>query len=164
MSPEENKAIVLHLLDEIFTKGNTAAFRDLGTPSVTFHLAGYPDSFRGPDALQEWATTYLAAFDVQHTIDDVAAEGDMVMVRWTMRSTHKGEYLGIPPTGRQVTFTVLQWFRLVDGKSAEVWNMFDTLSVMQQLGVFPRDRPPRALMWLIVRLQPPGHKRGEKQA
>jgi steroid delta-isomerase-like uncharacterized protein len=164
MSPDENQDIVLHLLHEVFTRGNTAALREFGTPNVTLHLAGYPDSFRGPDALQKWATTYLAAFEVQHIIDDVAADRDMVMVRWTMHSTQKGEYLGIPPTGRQVTFTALEWFRLENGKVAEVWSMFDTLSVMQQLGVFPKGRPPRALMWLIVRLQRLDRKRGEKQA
>jgi hypothetical protein len=118
MTPEESKDIVLHLLHKVFTQGNTAAFRAFGTPNVTLHLAGYPDSFRGPDALQKWATTYLAAFEVQHIIDDVAAD----------------------------------------------WSMFDTLSVMQQLGVFPKGRPPRALMWLIVRLQRLDRKRGEKPA
>ena len=91
MSPEENKAAVLNLLDEVFARRNPGAFLEYLAPNVAFHISGYPEPFRGPEAVREWATMYLAAFDAQLTIGDVVAEGDPVMLRWTVNATHKGE-------------------------------------------------------------------------
>jgi predicted ester cyclase len=152
MSPEENKAIVLHLLDEVFTRKNPDAFLEYLAPNAVFHLSSYP-TFHGPEAVAKWATTYLAAIDARVTVDDMVAEGDIVMLRWTTNAIHKGEYVGIPATGRPVSFTELALMRFAGDKAEEVWIVLDTLDVMQQLGLFPKGHPPRALMWLVVRLQ-----------
>ena len=65
------------------------------------------------------------------------AEGDKVLVRLTTRATHQGELLGIPPTGKAVTITVMGLFHVADGKIGEQWVARDDLGMMQQLGVIP---------------------------
>lgn len=154
MSAEENKAKVLRLLDEVFSKRNTEAFRQVTAPDVVFHMAGYPEPFRGAEAVHQWATRYLLAFDdVQLTVEKAVAEGDTVAVRWRIEETHRGDYADIPATGRRLTFTALDMIRFREGKVQEIWMLFDTVDVMKQLGFFPRGRPPRALLSLILRLQ-----------
>jgi len=152
-TPEANKAIVLGLLDEFFNKRNPVVFDELGWPACVLHLAGYPEPFRGREAVKEWALSYLDGWDSRLEVEEAIAVGDTVAVRWTLHATHKGEYIGMPATGRSVTFTALEWFRLVDGKCVEVWNAFDTLRVVQQIGMLPKGTPPRALCRIIIWLQ-----------
>jgi len=158
MSPEENKAAVLNLLDQVFGNANPDAFLEGLTPDVVLHLPGYDEPFRGAQAVRDWAASYFAGFDSRITIESAVAEGENVMVRWINHAVHKGDYQGIPPTGRPVTFTEIAQMRVVDGKGQEVWIVFDTLDIMQQLGVFPRTKPPRALMKLIIALQRLGRR------
>jgi predicted ester cyclase len=81
----------------------------------------------------------IAAFpEPQATIEDQIAEGDKVMTRFTARCTHRGEFMGIAPTGKHVTFTGLFVSRFEEGKIAETWMYVDTLSLFQQLGAFPQ--------------------------
>jgi len=79
-----------------------------------------------------------AAFpDKRYTIHDLIAEGDKVVTRWTFRATHKGEYMGIPATNKQVAFTGVYITRFADGKQAEWWLEADFVSLMQHLGAIP---------------------------
>jgi steroid delta-isomerase-like uncharacterized protein len=71
------------------------------------------------------------------SIDEMLAEGDRVMVRWTSRGTHQAEYNGLPATHKQVTYSGINIFRLANGKIAEVWDISDRLWLWQQLGVLP---------------------------
>lgn len=71
------------------------------------------------------------------TVDDMLAEADRVMVRWTFYGTHQGEFAGLPATQRQVRYTGVNIFRLADGKIVEIWDLLDSLSLWQQLGVLP---------------------------
>ena len=81
---------------------------------------------------------YLSAFpDLHITVEDMIAEGDKIVARLTMRGTHQGAFLGIPPTGKQVTGTAIDINRITGGKSVEHWNNSDTLGLLQQLGVVP---------------------------
>jgi steroid delta-isomerase-like uncharacterized protein len=74
------------------------------------------------------------------TIEEMIAEGDRVVVRWTSHGVHKGETHGLPPTGRRVTNSGVNIFRIADGKIAEVWDIWDRLWLWQQLGVLPELR------------------------
>ena len=77
---------------------------------------------------------------IQHyrdTVDDLVAEGDKVVVRWTFRGTHPGEFQGVPPTGKQVTIIGISIFRIVGNKVVEDWTIIDLLGLLQQLGVIP---------------------------
>ena len=81
---------------------------------------------------------YRIAFpDVHFTIDDLIAEGERVVIRWTVTGTHKGELQGIAPTGKHVTVTGMVMSRFVKGKVEEDWINFDALGLLQQLGVVP---------------------------
>jgi predicted ester cyclase len=81
---------------------------------------------------------YLTAFpDLHLTIEDLIAEGDKVVDRQTARGTHQGTFMGIPPTGKQITVTAMNISRIVGGKIVEHWVELDTLGMLQQLGVVP---------------------------
>jgi steroid delta-isomerase-like uncharacterized protein len=153
MPPVENRAAVLRLLDEVFAKGNTAAFLEMLAPNVVFHLAGYPEPFRGNQEVKRWGDEYLAAFDVHLSVEGIVAEAEDVVARWTIAATHKAEYAGIPRTGRRVAFTSVEWFHFQNGKAVEIWNEFDALDLVQQLGALPRGRPPKALLRLLIGLR-----------
>jgi predicted ester cyclase len=75
--------------------------------------------------------------DARFTLDDVIAEGDRVVDRWTMEATHAGSLGGMPPTGRHVRLSGMDILRIADGQIAEVWHIEDTLGMMQQLGAIP---------------------------
>lgn len=75
--------------------------------------------------------------DAQFTIDDEIAEGDKVVNHWTFCGTHQGEFAGIPSTGKAVTMTGMGIVRIADGKVAEIWDEFDALGLLRQLGVIP---------------------------
>ena len=80
----------------------------------------------------------LAAFpDISFTVEDMIAEGDKVVTRWTMNATHKGQFGGIPPTGKRVSITGVDISRIVTGKFVESWMYSDRVGLMQQLGVMP---------------------------
>ena len=79
---------------------------------------------------------YHDAFpDIGYSVDDLFADGDRVAVRVTLRGTHKGEFLGIPPTGKQLNVSGIGIYRIADGKIAEVWGLRDHIGTMPQLGV-----------------------------
>ena len=138
---EENKALVRRFLDELHNKGNYDIVDELLAP-------GYPGQGTGgsavggggasPEAVKEGARTRSAAFpDIQWTIDDQISEGDKVVTRFTMRGTHKGEYLGIAPTNKEIVTTGIFIHRVENGKLVDRWTGFDALGMMQQLGAIP---------------------------
>lgn len=153
MSAEANKAAALALVTEVFGNQNPDAFLEGLAPDVVLYMPGYPEPFRGSQAVRDWAASYFAGFDSRITIETAVAEGENVMIRWTNHAIHCGEYQGLPPTGRRVIFTEIAHMRVVNGKGQEVWIVFDTLHIMQQLGVFPKALPPRPVLRLVVGLQ-----------
>lgn len=75
--------------------------------------------------------------DWHFTVDELIGENDRVMVRWTFYGTHQGELSGLPPTNRQVVYSGINIFRIVEGKIAEIWDISDRLWMWQQLGLLP---------------------------
>ncbi|MGA8545269.1 MAG: ester cyclase [Mycobacterium sp.] len=95
-----------------------------------------PLDVTGAEALKHVWAVLLAAFpDLHLTVEDMIAEGDKVVVRNTVTGTHRGEYMGLPPTGKSVTYNEIFIFRFVNGRIAETWGVVDVLSQMKQLGV-----------------------------
>ena len=119
MSASENKALIRRYFEEALNQKNLALL----------------DELVSDENLKQLVTSKLGiAFpDLHRTVDDVVAEGDKVVARQTMRGTHTGKYLGIPPTGRKVTFTAIGIYRIKDGKIAEAWISRDDLSILQQI-------------------------------
>ena len=92
----------------------------------------------GAQALKGVWTMLLRAFpDLHLTVEDLIAEGDKVVGRTTVTGTHHGEYMGVPPTGKSVTYNEIFIFRFVNGRIAETWGVVDVASQMKQLGVIP---------------------------
>jgi steroid delta-isomerase-like uncharacterized protein len=133
---ENNKAIVRRLVEEVWNKGNLLLVDELFTPNYEHHDASTPDFGRGPESEKKRVTLYRTAFpDVRLTIEDIIAEGEIVMTRWSCRGTHKGDLSGIAPTGKQFTISGITVGRLTNGKIAESYVSWDALGLMQQLGV-----------------------------
>jgi predicted ester cyclase len=90
------------------------------------------------EAWRQFSGSFAEAFpDIRLTIQDIFSEGDMVAARVAFRGTHRGEFQGIPPTGKEVAFTSIEVNRVVDGKVEEHWVELDLLGLMQQLGAIP---------------------------
>ena len=101
------------------------------------HIPGIPD-INGPEGYKQFVTMFLTAFpDHKFTIEDQIAEGDKEVIRWTSTDTHKGEFMGIPPTGVQVTMTGINIVCIAGDKIVEFWVNTDFLGLFQQLGVIP---------------------------
>lgn len=134
---EENKAIARRSFDEVWNQGNLAAIDEIYAPDVVNHTLppGLPPGVEGGKA---FTGMYLSAFpDTKMTIELQIAEGDKVVTRWKAQGTHKGELMGIPATGKQVTVTGIVIDRIVGGRIVESWGEFDQMGMMQQLGVVP---------------------------
>jgi len=124
-------------MEEVWHKGNMIFVdENFATDYVDHHpaLAGLPQR----EGFKQLVTMNRTAFpDLHFTLEDLVAENDKVVARWTARGTHKGPLRGIAPTGKQVTVTGITIFRITGGKVAERWFNEDTLGMMQQLGVIP---------------------------
>lgn len=137
---EENKAIVQRLLEEVFNQHNLAVIDELVSPDYQYHDLDPGHSLHGPAAYRRLAASILAAFpDLHLTIEDLIAEGDRVVARWSARGTHRGPLLGIAPTGREVAYTGIGIRRIANGKITEHWENLDTLGLLQQLGAIPSE-------------------------
>jgi steroid delta-isomerase-like uncharacterized protein len=136
MTVEENKALDRRMV-EAWDKGNMAVMDELLAPNFVHHSAP-PGVTPDREGFKQFASMLHTAFpDFRFTVEDVVAEGDKVATRATCRGTHKGEYMGIAPTGKQVTWTLIFIRRFKGGKIAEQWTESDSLGTMQQLGVVP---------------------------
>jgi steroid delta-isomerase-like uncharacterized protein len=135
MSTEENKALIRRGYDAL-NERNWAAFDALCAPDIVFHNAS--TTIRGLEPYKQFISMYFTAFpDLHLTIEDIIAEGDNVVVRQTFQGTHKGDLMGIAPTGKQATATGISIFRVTNGKAVEQRANYDDLGLMQQLGVIP---------------------------
>ena len=135
MSPEENKAMVRRFVDEAQSQGNIGVVDEFLADSFVDHSA-LPGFSPNRDGVKQLFAMFRTAFpDFRAVIHDQIAEGDKVVTRKTFHGTHQGEFLGIPPTGKQVTIEVIDILRVADGKITDHWNVVDQLGLMQQLGV-----------------------------
>jgi steroid delta-isomerase-like uncharacterized protein len=137
MSTEDNKALLRRAWDEVYGQKRLDSIEEFVLDDVIAHE---PDGdVRGVDEFRRYLATYLMAFpDTSVTVEDVIAEGDKVVSRYTVRGTHKGatEEYG-PPTGRQMAIEGITIYYFRGGKLAEMWDRYDNLGVMQQLGSGP---------------------------
>jgi steroid delta-isomerase-like uncharacterized protein len=138
MSTEENKTLVRRNIEEVFNQGNLAVVDETIASTYTHHDPANPWVPPGPEGQKELARTYRTAFpDLHFTIEDQIAAGDRVVTRWTGRGTHRGALLGIAPTGKQFTVLGITITRMAAGKIVEAWVNYDSLGLLQQLGVIP---------------------------
>ena len=130
--------MVRRLFDELWNKGNLPVADELIAPTYTHHDASTPDVGRGPESEKKRVTLYRTAFaDMRLTIEDLIAEGETVVARWTCGGAHKGDLNGIAPTEKQIAISGVSVVRFTGGKMVEGWINWDALGLMQQLGVVP---------------------------
>jgi steroid delta-isomerase-like uncharacterized protein len=139
MSVEDNKAAVRRFYQEVINGRNPDALDELLVPDGVDHTFGNQST---QQAKGFFAMVYQAFPDLHAEVHDVIAEGDLVAVRSTYTSTHQGEFLGIPATGKQTTTNGVEYFRMQDGKQVEHWGGPDTFSFLVQLGVMPGPGAP----------------------
>lgn len=130
---EQNKAAIRRWIDEAINQGNQAVLDELLAPDYVYHGPGM--ELRGPEALKQLIVQFRSAFpDLHIAIDDLVAEGEKVVTRCTATGTHKGEFMGIAPTGKRMTLPIIVITRFEAGKAVEDWEVYDGLGLMQQLG------------------------------
>src|ERR687898_2427945 len=126
MSAEENKAVVRREQAELWNHtGDLDAAEELFAADQA-------------EAAKQGAADFRRGFpEVISTIEDLIAEGDKVVARWRSRATHQGDYMGLAPSGKEVEFTGISFYRIEEGKIAESWTVEDQFGLMRQIGAIP---------------------------
>jgi len=136
MSIEGNKKIVRRFFDVGPSEGDLSAANELLAPNFTLHVP-LPCS-PGIQGINDVISACRAAFEgLNVTIEDIVAEGDKVAARFTARGIHKGVFMGLPPTGKPITMTGIEIFRIENDMIAELWGEANLIGLMQQLGILP---------------------------
>ena len=134
---EQYKTAARNLIEKGFNQKDGSAFDAYFSTNLKDHALppGIPEGFEGR---KMFYSAMLAAFPDMHAgVEDVFAEGDKLVTRWSVRGTHQGEMMGIPPTGKQISVGGIAIDRFENGQSVEHWEVFDQMGLMQQLGVIP---------------------------
>jgi predicted ester cyclase len=137
MSIEHNKQIAQALFDEVYSQGQMDRIDDLIAPDYRSYnpLPGQPPGRAG---FKYAISQVRAAFpDHQVVVEELVAEGDKVVARLRAGGTHRGEFFGLAPTGKQATWMLLIMLRIVDGRVTDNWNQWDVLGLLRQLGAWP---------------------------
>src|SRR5947199_5543914 len=140
MGVEENKSVSRRLVDDIPNLGNVALTEELVTEKFALHFPNL-SPIEGGEEFNEIPTAVRTAFpDLVETIEELVAEGDLVVERFTLRGTHLGDFMGVPPTGKPVSWTAMAVYRLEDGRIAECWVEANLLSLALQTGAISAAR------------------------
>ena len=135
---EQNKLVSRRLIEEGLSAGRHEVIDELVAPTFVNHDPSATGDMVGRDGLRQLIDMYRTAFpDLRVSLEEQLAERDLVATRWSARGTHHGPILGIEPTAKQSTVTGITIDRIEDGKIVESWNNWDTLGMLQQLGVMP---------------------------
>src|SRR5215472_6561519 len=136
MSSEENKAIARRWSEDLWSKGELAVADEIVAPTYVRHDPGDPFAVEGSEGVKRLVGGARALMpDLHITIEDVIAERDQVVSRYTVTGTVTGEFMGRAFTGKQTRVSAIQIFCVVDGKIVESWANRDDLGIMQQLGL-----------------------------
>jgi steroid delta-isomerase-like uncharacterized protein len=137
MSTEINQRVVRRYYEEILNQGHIEVLEDIAVPDY-IENDPLPGQTTGLAGLKQRVEMLRGALNPHFTIEDLVAEGDRVVVRWTQRGEQVRGFLGLPPTGKPFTIAGIDIHRLRDGRMAEHWHVVDQLSLLQQLGVIPQ--------------------------
>lgn len=129
MTIDQNKALVRRWYDEALNRRDLSVADDVIAEDLVFNGRAI-----GREGLKQAAIRVRSIFpDASVTIEDVVAEGDRVVTRWTARATHQGEFQGIPATGKPITMRGIHVDRVANGMIAERWEEVDLFGVLQQI-------------------------------
>jgi steroid delta-isomerase-like uncharacterized protein len=138
MSVDQNKEIVRRYSEQFWGSGDEAVADELFAEAIVDHSPAIPDQPPGREGEKRALAVFRSAFpDLRVTTEDIIAEGDKVVLRWTARGTHRGELPGLPATGQEATLKGIDILRLAEGRIVERWAEYDNLGLLQQLGAVP---------------------------
>ena len=134
--PTDNRQIAQRFMEECWNQGKLDMVRELVSSRCTYHDPVFPSLTSGADNLKRHIESCKNGFpDLKFTIDDTIAERNEVVIHWTARGAHKGQFLGMAPTNRKATVSGTSIFRIDGGKIVEQWADWNLLSLLEQLGV-----------------------------
>jgi steroid delta-isomerase-like uncharacterized protein len=130
---EQNKAQIRRVFEEVYNRGDLSVVDEVAARDLVIHASS--QDIRGREGAKKYVAALRAGFpDLQFTIEDQIAEGDMVVTRWSARGTHSGTFQRVPATERDVRLTGTDIDRMIGGKVVECWAYLDELGLMRQLG------------------------------
>lgn len=136
MSTDDAAALVHRVFEEGVNQKNLAVFEEVLAP--TYVNYNFPAPAPGPEGFKQVMAMFFQAFpDIHETTEEIVAEGDKVATRGYFTGTHRGEFMNIPATGKQVRVSYIDIWRVENGKLVENWVQMDLLGMLQQLGVIP---------------------------
>lgn len=144
LTPEENNAIAIKFFESVWSKGDFSVLDTLISPDADDHstVGGKPKTEKGSASFRAIVSMFRNAMpDIKLTINVEVYAGDKVVHHWSLTGTDTGGVMGMPPSGKQLTFTGMTTVRMENGKIVERWANVDELGLLQQLGVVP---PPPA--------------------
>ena len=131
----ENKIIVRRLYEEVWNKRKLEVVDEVISPSHALHDPNVSGSQMGPEAYRQQVTRFTTAFpDLRFAIEDIVSEEDKLVVCWTISGTHKGEFMGIAPTGKKVSVEGITINHIGQGKILDSHISWDALGLLRQLG------------------------------
>jgi steroid delta-isomerase-like uncharacterized protein len=134
------KEVARRYREELWNRGALGVAEEIFAATCVHHTFDpiTPALEDGPEGAKNMVTAYRTAFpDTRFTFDDLFAEGDRVLIRWTAQGTHTGSLMGVAPTQMKVTVHGMDVYRVAEGKIQEIWINWDTMGFMQQLGLEP---------------------------
>ncbi len=132
----DHESIVRSFYEDVLNGRNHALAAELLTADHRYHDP-HVEAGTGPAGMLAAVQPYQEGLNGHWTIEDLVVGGDKVTVRWTGSGRHDNEVMGIPPTGKEVAVSAISVHRLENGKIAENWTVWDTLTFLQQIGVVP---------------------------
>jgi len=140
MQTENSKLVMLRFVEFINTANEKLA-AELIHPQAVFYVPGYPEPMHGPAGYLAIIGMMRMAFpDIQWTLEEMVVEDDKVAARFTMRGTHKGAFLGVPPTEESIKVQSMAFYRLAGGQFIEEHGQPDMLGLLQQIGALPKEK------------------------
>jgi steroid delta-isomerase-like uncharacterized protein len=133
-----NETVVQRWWQELWNKGNIAVADEIIAPEFTDHDPASPWVPPGIEGCRVLVSSYRAIFpDIHFTIEQQVAAGDRVVSHWRCRGTHRGDLMGIPPTGKKVEVEGVSILHLENGKITHQTTIWDALGLLQQVGAVP---------------------------
>jgi steroid delta-isomerase-like uncharacterized protein len=146
-----NKELTTRFMDECWSRGNLDGILDMVSDTCTLHDPVFPSLVAGAESIKRHIMACRKGFpDLWFTIEAKIAERNEVVYHWTARGTHRGTFLGMPPTNKKATVSGTSIFRIENGKIAEQWANWNLMSLMEQLGIAIAPK---------VQAAPPAHRK-----
>ena len=130
--------ILMNSFVEFINTANPILAEELVALDAQFHIPGRPEPLQGPAGYLEIIAMMRGGFpDIQWTLEETIAEGHKIAARFTMRGTHMGEFLGVPPTGKTISVQAINFYRIANAQIVEERGQPDLLGLLQQIGALP---------------------------